>query len=291
MIQILSRTRNDIPHMEVNLATVFPDKIYCKTLLQRLKNKYLDKTLGHDRVDLPGLSKLAAKTIREGGTFEIVPDDESMCIAFLHVQKATWREYAIQYGTDGPKMVDGTHGTNQHGWLGIPWTLIDGLLHSQLAGVTYHLTENRKGISEGAKLFYAPIDEEILLTNPNATLICPSSAMITDEGKAFPSVAKGIGCGHLLDRPHFTQGILPSSAHMSPAERNAYSDLIYDILDATNVEQLNAHLQQAKATYGSHPNTSKFLDKIDKLRDKVCWSLTNQYMTCGHVSDQRTVEG
>jgi hypothetical protein len=42
VIHLLSATKLSIPQFEVNLASIFPTKIFCKSLLGRMRNRYLD---------------------------------------------------------------------------------------------------------------------------------------------------------------------------------------------------------------------------------------------------------
>jgi hypothetical protein len=96
--------------------------------------------------------------IREGGIFDIVPD-ESGDIAALHIQKKSWRDYTLQFSPDGPKMCDGSHKYSQYNFQAMPWTGIDGLGKSFIAGITCNLTENSACILKGERKFFRDEDK------------------------------------------------------------------------------------------------------------------------------------
>jgi hypothetical protein len=95
--------------LETNLERIFPGRAFDKTLLSRMSDKALDNELGKDRHNLPSLAKESERIWREGGSFQIVMDDKSTGIKSIHIQKKSWRDNAVQYAADGPKMVDGSH--------------------------------------------------------------------------------------------------------------------------------------------------------------------------------------
>jgi hypothetical protein len=201
-----------------------------------------------------------------------------MSIKSIHIQKFSWREYVVQYGQDGPKMVDGTHGTSQHGNVSIPWTLVDGLNRSFIGGITLNLTENSDSILEGAHLFFRRKED----ATPKSTLISPESAMLTDEGSAYPKIARELQCVHLFDRKHFTESIAPSLSHLSPGERQKYHSMVYSILDATTAQEFNSYLQSTRIQF-HHPNVNKLLDNICKT-----FVTHYQYLTLSHVVSDLT---
>ena len=81
-------------------------------------------------------------------------DDKSTGIKSIHIQKKSWRDNAVQYAADGPKMVDGSHQYSRYKVIAIPWTGIDGLGLSCIMGVTFNLSENSSSILEGAEIFF-----------------------------------------------------------------------------------------------------------------------------------------
>jgi hypothetical protein len=126
-IQNLALCCFSIPLLETNLERIFPGRAFDKTLLSRMRDKALDNELGKDRHNLPSLAKESERIWREGGSFQIVMDDKSTGIKSIHIQKKSWRDNAVQYAADGPKMVDGSHQYSRYKVIAIPWMGIDGL--------------------------------------------------------------------------------------------------------------------------------------------------------------------
>jgi hypothetical protein len=60
------------------------------------------------------------------------------------------------------------------------------------------------------------------------------SGFMTDEGSAFPMVAKHFDWTHLLDRRHFATQIL-TSWHGLPGPKQFQSD-VYNILDSPSID-------------------------------------------------------
>jgi hypothetical protein len=133
---------------------MFPGRAFDKTLLSHMRDKALDNELGKDCHNLPSLAKESERIWREGGSFQIVMDDKSIGIKSIHIEKKSWRDNAVQYAADGPKMVDGSHQYSRYKVIAIPWTGIDGLDFSCIMGVTFNLSENSNSILEGAKTFF-----------------------------------------------------------------------------------------------------------------------------------------
>jgi hypothetical protein len=119
-----------------------------------MRDKALDNELGKDCHNLPFLAKESESVWREDGSFQIVVDDKSTGIKSIHIQNKSWRDNAVQYATDGPKMVDGSHQYSRYKVIAIPWTGIDGLGLSCIMGVTFNLSENSSSIFEGAETFF-----------------------------------------------------------------------------------------------------------------------------------------
>ena len=108
----------------------------------RVRTKTLDEAFGKDRNNLPALAALLSEQIiREGGIFQIVPSAGNMGIKSIHIQKKSWRDYAVQYAADGVKMVDGSHDWSMHKITAILWTGIDGLGFSCIERVNRNFRE------------------------------------------------------------------------------------------------------------------------------------------------------
>jgi hypothetical protein len=96
-----------------------------------MRDKSLDNDeLGKDSHNLPALAKESERIWREVGSFQIVMDDKSTGIKFIHIQKN-------HYAADGSKMVDGSHQYSRYKVIAIPWTGIDGLGLSCIMGVIH----------------------------------------------------------------------------------------------------------------------------------------------------------
>lgn len=345
-IQNLALCYFSIPMLETNLERIFPGRAFDKTLLSRMRDKALDNELGKDRHNLPSLAKESERIWREGGSFQIIMDDKSTGIKSIHIQKKSWRDNAVQYAADGPKMVDGSHQYSRYKVIAIPWTGIDGLGLSCIMGVTFNLSENSSSILEGAETFFnckfsssnpsldssvdpctddcqvnlvdststsdssdfdptdclqptaeteaTTLDQsfnpsvipEPLETGQIDSFISPNSAIMSDEGPAFPIVASDLGCKHVWDRKHFSQQIVPSWHEIPDNMRDAYCNIIHDILNSTS-EASYQELMQVARTRFNYPKPIAFLDKIHQHRHKVCWAYTCSIFTMGQISDQR----
>jgi hypothetical protein len=342
-IQNLALCYFSIPMLETNLERIFPGRAFDKTLLSRIRDKALDNELGKDRHNLPSLAKESERIWREGGTFQIVMDDKSTGIKSIHIQKKSWRDNAVQYAADGPKMVDGSHQYSRYKVIAIPWTGIDGLGLSCIMGVTFNLSENSSSILEGAEIFFncklscsnpslkSSMDSSSYNSQVNSTstseiigldqpdclqpsavteastpdqsfnpsiipepleicqiesFISPNSAIMSDEGPAFPIVASELGCHHVLDRKHFTQQIVTSWHEIPDNMRDAYRNSIHNILNSTSEASYEERMQVAKTQF-NYPKSLAFLYKIHQYRQKVCWAYTCSIFTMGQISDQR----
>jgi hypothetical protein len=73
------------------------------------------------------------------------------------------------------------------------------------------------------------------------------TAFMTDEGHAFPSVAKHFGWTHLLDNRHFALQILTAWHGISNSKQ--FQSNVHDILDTPSVDTLLSLLKQALAKY------------------------------------------
>ena len=297
-----------VPLLETQLERIFPNRLFHKQLLARVRNKTLDERFGKDRNNLPALAGLSEQVVRDGGIFQIVLDPDSMGIKSIHVQKKSWRGYVDQYGCDGPKMVDGSHDWSKHKVIAIPWTSIDGLGLSCIQGVTFNISENADAIIEGANLFFRnsptpmPLDSSNLLkdsleefaimeqksdNDPN-TIIAEESTIMSDEGPAFPSVAISLGCHHIKDRKHFTAQIITSWQQVPQEQREQYKNDIHCILNARTIAEFSRLMTIALSRYQIFPEALAYLKKIHENKEHYVWAYTSQYFTVGHVSDQRS---
>jgi hypothetical protein len=111
---------------------------------------------------------------------------------------------------------------------------------------------------------------------------------MTDEGSAFPLVAKCFGWTHLLDRRHFATQIL-SAWHGLTDPKKFQSD-VYKILDSPCVETMNSLLKQALSKYRTN-KAQTFLKKISDKQHQLCYSHTCRTFAAGHISDQRMEQG
>ena len=64
------------------------------------------------------------------------------------------RRYAVIYGVDDLKMVDGTHHLSKHKRTTIVWNVVDGLQRTKIAGVSYCPSENHSPIVHGGTYFF-----------------------------------------------------------------------------------------------------------------------------------------
>jgi hypothetical protein len=110
------------------------------------------------------------------------------------------------------------------------------------------------------------------------------TAFMTDEGPAFPSVAKRFGWTHLLDRRHFALQILTAWHGISDPKQ--FQSDVYDILDTPSLATLTSLLKQALTE-----KAQVFLKKIYNKQHQLCYVHTCTSFTAGHVSDQRMEQG
>jgi hypothetical protein len=188
----------------------------------------------------------------------------------------------------GPKMVDGSHKYSMYNVEAIPWTLLDSLFRSKIVGVTYNLSENSGCIIQGAKKFFKPVAGYEGFEGKE-TVIAPTSAVMSDEGPAFPIVATVLGCHHILDRKHLTQHTqqIATSWH-GVEDQTRYKNTIHNILNSKTEQILSSNVVSAEQTYVGHPKALALVHKISSLHTKVCWTHTSKFFTAGHISDQRS---
>ena len=106
---------------------------------------------------------------------------------------------------------------------------------------------------------------------------------MTDEGPAFPIIAKAMGWHHLLDCQYFTDKIaLTWNEIEDPAQ---YRSDIYSILNEACEEKLSSLLETALATY-STPKANAYIKKIADHKEQICYAFTSNHFTAGHCSTQ-----
>ena len=153
-IQCQSLMRTDIPNMTVNIEREFPNRSFHHDLLRRVRCKALDDRYGSDRTQLGVLFKKGNDIRRHGGIFVIDPSTDDFSIKSLHFQPSLMRQYALTYGVDDLKMADGSHHLSQKNSIAIVWIVIDALLRTKFAGITYAFSEHHVDIVNGAQLFF-----------------------------------------------------------------------------------------------------------------------------------------
>ena len=126
------------------------------------------------------------------------------------------------------------------------------------------------------------------VTKENSMPASKMEAFMTDEGSAFPLVAKHFNWRHLLDRKHFSLQIKASWHGL--ADPNEYQSDIYRIMDCSDVSKVDRLLSQALSTYQTE-KAQKFLTKLSDHKEKLCYAYTSDFFTAGHVSDQRSEGG
>ena len=308
-IEAFSIAGYSVPQLETVLERIYPNRLYHKTLLNRLRGKFLDESIGKDRNNLPALAGLAEHVIRDGGTFRIVPDPESMGIKCIHIQTRSMRGYAVQYGPDSVKMVDGSHHWSKHQLTACPWTGIDCFGFNFVYGITYSPTENSEDLIDGAGLIFSvnspttdssttKLDSlcEFIAAEEDAgpkpmdqridTLIDPNSTIMADEGPAFIPVARAIDCHIIKDRKHKTAKILHSWQKVPEELRASYQNDIHSILNSATPQVFEELMARVSSQY-PQPEVQAFLQSILEDKDKLVWCWTGKYFTFGHVSDQR----
>jgi hypothetical protein len=180
--------------LETNLEHIFPGRAFDKTLLSHMRDKTLDNELGKDRHNLPSLAKESESIWREGGSFQIVMDVKSTGIKSIHIQKKSWRDNAVQYAADGPKMVDSSHQYSRYNVIAIPWTGIDGLGLSCIMGITFNLSENSNSILEGAETFF---NCKLSCSNPSlesSTVPSPDNCRVHSTSTSDSSGLEQLDC-------------------------------------------------------------------------------------------------
>jgi hypothetical protein len=153
VIEQLSTCKITVPMICVNMERIFPGRSFDPVLITNMRKNYLDRIYGADRHNLPALAEMSEEWIREGGVFSIVPSADGGILS-IHAQHVMWKDYAMRYGPDGPKMVDGSHKYSMYRLETIPWTLVDCLFRSKIVGVTYNLSEN-----SDCKILFACVGE------------------------------------------------------------------------------------------------------------------------------------
>ena len=109
-----SLMRTDIPILIVSLEREFRNRYFYCQMIRQIKKKALDERYGSDRTCLHALFTNGEGIRRHGGIFEVVPSSEDFGIESVHFQTALMRSYAIIYGVNDLKMVDGTHHLSKH---------------------------------------------------------------------------------------------------------------------------------------------------------------------------------
>ena len=118
-----------------------------------MKKKVLEERYVSNRNQLHALFLNGEKIWRHGGIFEVVPSDK-YGIESLHFQPSLMRRYAMVYGSNDLKMVNGTHHLSKHKMIPIVWSIVDGLQRTKIAGLSYCPSENHAPIIQGAKYFF-----------------------------------------------------------------------------------------------------------------------------------------
>ena len=150
--QVMSRV--SMSNMLVHLETEFPSRSYNYELIRRVRDSILDNKYGKDRIQLHDLFIKGASIQKHGGIFVVDPSKEDFGIEAVHFQPSLFRKYAIAYGVNQLKMVDGTHHLSRHNSSAIIWTGVDCLLRTKFMGVTYAFSEQHEPIIRGARLFF-----------------------------------------------------------------------------------------------------------------------------------------
>ena len=114
------------------------------------------------------------------------------------------------------------------------------------------------------------------------------AGFMTDDGSAFPIVAKHFGWTHLLDQCHSATQIL-SAWHGLPNPKQYQSD-VYKILDSPSVDKMESLLEGALSKYRTD-KAQALLNKISQKKPQLCYAYTCKTFTAGQVSDQRMEQG
>ena len=145
--------RTKIPILIITLEREFANPSFDKKIVCRIKDKTINERYGSDRTRLHALFIQGEDIRRHSGIFKIVPS-EDFGIESIHFQTSTMQRYAIIYGVDDLKMVDGTHHLTRHDRTTIVWNVVDGLLRTKLAGVSYCQSENNTSVIQGGLYFF-----------------------------------------------------------------------------------------------------------------------------------------
>eukprot|EP00985_Skeletonema_marinoi_P008555 scaffold3908_cov200-Skeletonema_marinoi.AAC.3 len=313
----------DIPNMQENLERRFPGRCFDHVLLHRFKKKVLDNWYGTDRADLLKLMQKGDLINANDGLFVPDPNPEDFSIDAIHCQTKIQRLYAEHYGDF--ILGDGTHGMSKHKGVVVIYVVTDCLLKSKIVGWTSCFTENSAPIVRGVKLFFptkgddprtqirvevCELGDEFFdpLQDIAATVAAdndnpdgdesangdaievestPTVTFMSDEGSAFSILAEVMGWYHLLDRHHFTEQI--SEGWVGLPDPDEFYNSIIDILNEPHQDTLTTLLSEAKEMYTTIAAT-KLLQKIDDLKEQLCYAYTCKFFTAAHTSSQR-VEG
>ena len=211
-------------------------------------------------------------SIKEKGGVFSTEVDEFGRLSVVHMQSASMRKYAEQYNDF--QIIDGSHNTSMYSTLWIPFTLIDCLGKSVIAGYLFAPSEAAEPIVKGGIFFL--LDHEDCVT-------------MTDGSPSLKSAVETMKQKHLLCCHHFMTELPSSASGMDQQTRTKYmTDISQAIYKVQNSESdLDTSLLYAKTVYSPYPAAVKFINKIIEDKSKVCATYTRKFFTCGHVADQR----
>ena len=152
-IKLHALTRVTVPNIQIHLEGQFPNRSFEYELIRRVRDHALDEKYGPDRVQMHDLFRKGDEIQKHGGLFVVDPSNEDFGMEAIHYQTSLFRRYALTYGVNQLKFVDGTHHLNLHKPTTIIWSGVDRLLRTKFMGVTYAFSEHSKPIIRGARLF------------------------------------------------------------------------------------------------------------------------------------------
>ena len=152
-IKLHALTCVTVPNIQIHLEGQFPNRSFEYELIRRVRDHALDEKYGPDLVQMHDLFRKGDEIQKHGGLFVVDPSNEDFGMEAIHYQTSLFRRYALTYGVNQLKFVDGTHHLNRHKSTAIIWSGVDGLLCTKFMGVTFAFSEHSKPIIRGARLF------------------------------------------------------------------------------------------------------------------------------------------
>lgn len=111
--------------------------------------------------------------------------------------------------------------------------------------------------------------------------------MFTDNGPFSSPSAKQVGKDHGLCTQHARQDIPSATAGLGNSKEQAMRDLNALIFKYTSVSALEAAFEDCRCKYGHSAATSKMIESLNDIKQKLCRAYTQNLFSYNHTSTQR----